>query len=380
MSRIYFYNVPQAIHQAFSQSGLNPIPVTDIPLPDSQVAFLWYVRTEEEIMIFDKVAGFGRKIILAPESLVLENPSVTALLLRQNNIELYLPFTAAHIPDVLSPIHHWYSVESPKINSVKENIPVLFSGSGKDSVAIWGPRYSGKTSLLLSMGAALAKTKAKVLIIDATNDADLLYWIEDNSNVSTMTDVYDRLVKHDKPKIHQFLSNLHIIPGNLNKAITPDQLLYIVDSLRNSFNFILFDVSSNPNDTGYAALQLVSRILLVGTVDIPKLYIWHESVFKTFLLPSTKMSSVINASFASRYQKRDVPLTVLDYGFAGHVPVIYEDIMDAQIKGIAPYSISKNEEYKQAIDNVVSYLWPVEVDISMSLIEKIKDKFLGGRR
>lgn len=372
---VFFYNVPSVFLQAFSQAGMNPQGVSELPSPSSQDIIIWYARTEQDVLLYNKMEGFQRKIILAAENLTLENRSVTALLLRQANVEMYYPFTAAHIPEVLAPTRHWYSVETIKDVADRETLPVLFSGSGKDSVALWGPPSAGKTSLALSLGAALARTKAKVLLLDATNSSDLLYWVNDPLNVITVPLAYEAVLKQQKPKLHQILPFLYVLPGNPKLPTTPEQFLYLIDALRHSFHFILVDVSSLPTDTGYTALKLMSRIVLVSTFDMHQLISWHESTFKSYLLPAHKMSLVINASYPSRVQKINTPLDVLPFNLLGHIPVNYEAVMDAKIAGTSPYGTS-SEEYKRAIDHLLVTLWSISEDEPASLFKRLKSDFL----
>lgn len=373
MSTIYFYNVPNAIYQAFTQSGLKPKCITELPQADHQDTILWYARTEEDIMMFDQVVAYGRKIILAPESLTLENPSVTALLLRQNNVELYYPFNAAHIPQVFAPERHWYSVQNVSTErgpDSQENMPLLFSGSGKDSFAIWGPCGTGKTSVALSLGTALAKTKAKVLLIDVTNTSDLFYRIQltDPPKPITLIDVYKQLRNHEKPFLYKFIDHLFVIPGNLVTKLKQEEFLHVVDSLKRSFDFILFDISSEPDEIGYTALRLSSRILLVANYDVIPLTLWHENTLEKSFLPRNKLALCLNAVYPSRYKGSTHISDFLNIKPMGTLPVDYQSALDSKLGFTAPYLIG-NDEYKNAIDELMAHLWQIEGSQSKSIIK-----------
>lgn len=380
MPKIYFYNIPPAIRQAFTQSGLNPTSVTELPTLDPQSTFLWYARTEEEIMMFDQVITFGRKIILAPESLVLENPSVTALLLRQNNIELYFPFTAAHIPQVFAPERHWYAIKSSPMergpDQSQESMPLLFSGSGKDSFAIWGPQGTGKTSVVLSLATALAKTKAKVLLIDATNACDLIYRIplSDPPKPITLNDIYTQLRNQEKLMLYKSIDNLHIIPGSLNTKLKQEEFLHVVDSLKRSYDFILFDTSAEPDVIGLSALRLASRILIVANYDIVPLTLWHEKILQASFLPHNKMVLCLNAVYPSRYKGHTHVSDFLQMRPAGMLPVAYQTIIDSKLGFTSPYTIGE-EEFKAAINSLVANLWQIEQTSSGSRLGSLISAF-----
>lgn len=382
MPTIYFYNVPPAILQAFTHSGLNPIVITEIPQPDPLATFLWYARTEDEVMFFEKVAAFGRKIILAPETLALENSSVTALLLRQNNVELYFPFTAAHIPLVFSPERHWFIVDSlptergPDIK--QDSMPILFSGSGKDSIAIWGPKYSGKTSVALSLAAALSNTRAKVLLIDATNNADLLLWVNDPTEVITIPVALQMAKERQKLEIHRFAPGLFVLPGNPNKKIASDEFIYLLDTLRSSFDFILFDTSAEPDEIGSVSLQIASRILICSTVDLQPFLFWYKSTFNSIPLSISKMSHLINALYPSRSQKKEGVKNIMDLSIIGYIPVQYEATTEGKVSAKSPYSIG-NEDYKEAFHNLLSNLLPTQNYADDSLFTRLTSKFKKGR-
>ena len=376
----YFYRVPNPFLLAFKQVGITPITTTEIPPPLSNDAIIWYAKSEEEIMQFQQFEGFSRKIILAPDNLVLENKSVTALLLRQANVEMYFPFTAAHIPEILAPARHWYSPDTVRDASQRENLPVLFSGSGKDSIALWGPPGSGKTSLSLAMAAALSRTKAKTLLIDATNNSDLLLWVKDPSSpdVITLTTAYETAKSGAKVKFFQMAPGLFVIPGQPNANIAPDEFLFLLDSVRNSFDFILFDTSSEPNEVGSVALQVSSRILLASTLDLQPFAFWYKSTFNSVPLPLSKLVHVVNAFYPSRAQKRDAITQVLERPILGYIPAQYETVTEGKISANSPY-FSGTDEYKEALNSLLARLWSIQTVNEDSLIKRFQSRFLKGR-
>ncbi|AFM43621.1 ATPase involved in chromosome partitioning (plasmid) [Desulfosporosinus acidiphilus SJ4] len=377
---IYFYRVPEPFCLAFGQAGITAVPTTEIPPPASNDTFIWYAKSEEEIMIFQQLEGFGRKIILAPDTLVLENKSVTALLLRQANVELYFPFNAAHIPEVLAPARHWYSPDIVRDTTHRENLPVLFSGSGKDSLAIWGPPSSGKTSLSLAIAAALSRTKAKVLLIDATNNSDLLLWVKDplSSEVITLAAAYELAKTGTKIKFFQMAPGLFVVPGQPNRKLAPDEFLFLLDSLRNHFDFIMLDTSSLPDEVGSVALQVSSRILLCSTLDLQPFAFWYKSDFSSVSLPFSKMNHVVNAYYQSRSQKRDAILQILNRPILGYIPAQYETVTEGKISATSPY-FAGDEEYKDALNSLMSNLWSIRTTLNEdSIINRLRSKFSKG--
>lgn len=402
---IYFLNVPNAFIQAFGQSGINPIQVTEIPSPDQQSTIIWYAKTEEDVMQFERMGVFFRKIILASESLILESPSVTALLLRQNDVEMYYPFVAVNITQVLAPEKHWYGaisyidpenneVQTPvdiskKGGKVKEvvllkevirNVPIMRKGL-KDTIVTWGWNNSGKSFLLTNLAVMLAKAGAKVALVEGNvRNRELFTFFEVENNHDGLVTLL-RSNKDILDHAYSPIKNLYVfalLPFTELESNEFD-LIAIQDKLRDSVDFIFIDSPCSIFENDFIEnLKYVTKVLLAVTPNIAKLVSLGknlESMNKQGVNLG-KFDVILNQYLSSKEISPESIETILNQNLfskeinseeakkliriVAEVPPIYPSAYESHIIGKPLTMSQKGDSLAKALDPVLHSLWSVE--------------------
>jgi len=230
---IYFLNVPQSFIQVFSQSGINPISIDKIPVGEQHDTIIWYAKTETDIMLFEQMYDFGRKIILGAETLKIESPSIIALLLRQSYVEMYYPFLASHITNILGPERHWFEYQEIKNNKdpdVENNAKIEMSVTkesivGTIMIAVANLQHgSGSTHTALTIAKFLSSKGFRVAVVELkqTSDYGLVYLQRKTSN-NQFSYKYDSF-------------DIYANDGE----VTPDDLF--IFAMSKNYNYIVFDM------------------------------------------------------------------------------------------------------------------------------------------
>ena len=236
--KIFFYNVPGSFLQIFAKVGIDPIAVDEIPIGETQATIIWYAKTELDVMRFEEMTEFNRKIILGAEALTLESPSVMALLLRQANVEMYYPFLASHITKILDSERHWlecqvsnyhdnFSSENVRIeNSLNKGIDSIIERLvGTITISVGNIQHgSGATHTALTVAKYLSLKGFRVAVVELKQRTDygLIY-----------------LPRKVTCNQYSFKYEGFDIYANDGEA-TPDDLL--IAAMSKNYNYIVIDV------------------------------------------------------------------------------------------------------------------------------------------
>ncbi|MEM5797214.1 MAG: AAA family ATPase [Candidatus Aenigmatarchaeota archaeon] len=129
----------------------------------------------------------------------------------------------------------------------------------------------GKTTITANVGAALATEFNKnVLLIDGNvTGANLAYHFGINYPRRTIADFDGRVDVLDL--IYSHSSGVKIIPGpvDLDSRIEPDQIMNIVNVVKNDYDVVLIDSAPSLGREAVTTLKASNEILPVSTADIP---------------------------------------------------------------------------------------------------------------
>lgn len=166
---------------------------------------------------------------------------------------------------------------------------------GRSIVITSGKGGVGKTTVCATLGIALAKMKAGVVLVDADitlNNLDLTMGVEG----SVVYDISD--VVRGKCRLKQALlkdpycDNLYILPSShaIRAGEVPsDAFKEIILSLRESFDYVLIDCPAGIDEGFHRAVSASSEALVVTTPALPAL---RDADKVISLLDSYKMQRV----------------------------------------------------------------------------------------
>ena len=196
----------------------------------------------------------------------------------------------------------------------------------------------GKTSVVASLGSAIAEFGKKVLLIDANFSAPNL-GIHFNliDPEKTLHDIMTRRANL-KDAIYA-VGELDILPASMfnNDKIAPLRLKEKIKSLRKKYDVILIDSAPNLGDEGLATLFASDEIFFVVTPDHATL----SNTLKT-INRAQQRGTEINGLILNKVHDKDFELTLEQI----------EDTTDVPIMAVIPYELSVLEAQSNFIPSV----------------------------
>lgn len=368
---IYLYRVPEPFSLAFKQAGITAISTIEIPPPSSNDTLIWYAKSEEEIMLFQQLDGFGRKIVLAPDSLILENKSVTALLLRQAEVEMYFPFSAANITQVLAPEKHWFGVKSQVTESfepqiIKQTVEkvIKIEVVTSSTIAVISGSPTGKSFIAWNLAHLFAKRdyNTSLVNIDRGYSANILFGIDSDSE-SALKNLENKDLKLIYDEGYLSKVNLKIFTHDLlaTDKIDSEYYLEALNYIRINSDMIIIDCKTGYDDK--LKNSLISSTLNLLVFDLDNMHTRFNLQFieqikdllnsqKTVVIINNVLSGSNELSHLLKLLKElDMPfkdiLTVRNCGVAAY---------DAMYTNKCPYDISQDKKFKEDFDKVMNCL------------------------
>jgi septum site-determining protein MinD len=132
----------------------------------------------------------------------------------------------------------------------------------------------GKTTLTANLGVALANMGKRVLNIDADiglRNLDIIMGLE-NRIVYDLVDVVEGRCKLKQAMVkHKMFPNLYLLPASQTRdknAVTPDQMLRVVNEIRDEFDFILVDSPAGIERGFQNAIAPADEALIVTNPEV----------------------------------------------------------------------------------------------------------------
>lgn len=197
----------------------------------------------------------------------------------------------------------------------------------------------GKTSTVVSLGAAIATLNRKVLLIDANYSApNLGLHLDMVQTEKTINKVLD-----GKMSGEEAISNCGIfdlIPADLDNPQVKDplKLKQKIKSLRNQYDVILIDSSPALNDETLSAMTASDELLVVTTPDMPTL----STTLRAVKLAKRRKTPIIGLILNKVY-KKSFEISLSDVEEAVGVPVM----------AIIPYDISVIEALSNTVPSTL---------------------------
>ncbi|MEK6906560.1 MAG: AAA family ATPase [Nanoarchaeota archaeon] len=176
----------------------------------------------------------------------------------------------------------------------------------------------GKTSVVSSLGAAIADLGKKVLLVDGNLSAPNLGLHFNIVNPeATLHHVFDRSVNIRKT-IHE-LEKFDLIPASLSYKgnINPLKLKDNISQLKREYDIILIDSSPTLNDETLAVMLASDAVIVVTTPDIPTL----STTIKAIKLAKQR-GTPIYGLILNKIHNKDFELSIGDIERTSNVPVL----------------------------------------------------------
>jgi septum site-determining protein MinD len=210
----------------------------------------------------------------------------------------------------------------------------------------------GKTSVVLSLGTALAFFGKKVLLVDGNFSApNLGLHLNIIEPDSTMHHVFNKEA-NISDAVYE-LDYFDVLPSAIfnRSAINPFKLKDKIKTIKKNYDYILIDSSPNLNDETLAVMNASDEILVITTPDIPTLGMTIKA------LKVAKQKGVnINGLIINKVHNKNFELSIEDIETSSGVPVLAVIPYDINnLKAVSkftpytqfrPYS-SGSEEYKR---------------------------------
>ena len=184
----------------------------------------------------------------------------------------------------------------------------------------------GKTTVVISLGSAIAGFGKKVLLVDGNLSAPNLGISFDIANQEfSFQDVLER--KANPSQAVSNLTNMDILPASIFSTLNanPMQMKEKIRHLKRSYDFILIDSAPSLNEEALGAMLASDEILVVTTPDHP-----------------TLSSTLKSVKFA---KQRGIPISGLIlnkvYNKNFEIPIIdIERIIDVPVMAVIPHDIN----------------------------------------
>jgi septum site-determining protein MinD len=176
----------------------------------------------------------------------------------------------------------------------------------------------GKTSSVISLGAALASFGKRVLLIDGNFSApNLGLHLKLVDPDSTIHHVLNQTM-NIRDAIYE-AGNLHIIPGAIfsKMKINPLKLRDKIKSLKKNYDVILIDSSPTLNEETLAVMLASDQLLVVATPDYPTL----SSTIKAINLAKQR-GATISGLILNKVHNKNFELSLEDIERTSEVPVL----------------------------------------------------------
>jgi len=259
------------------------------------------------------------------------------------------PFNVDELSETIVKTYHMESrrrerVTLPKVQEeLKSRVFTVFSTKGG----------VGKTTIASNLAVSLARsTKKRVALIDLDLQFGDVAIMLNVSAKNTISDLVKEFAMLDKTLMDEYLvthfSGVKVLPAPVKpeyaEYITANHVEKIINTLRESFHYIIIDSSASFHESVLTALDMSDRILLVSTLDLPTIKNIKAGldVMETLHYPAEKIHVVLNkASEQYGIKYKDFENT-LHQSIWSYIPEDSQTVVTSANKGF-PFVMTRAE-------------------------------------
>ncbi len=211
----------------------------------------------------------------------------------------------------------------------------------------------GKTTIASNLAVSLARsTKKRVALVDLDLQFGDVAIMLNVSAKNTISDLVKEFAMLDKTLMEEYLvthfSGVKVLPAPVKpeyaEYITANHVEKIINTLRESFHYIIIDSSASFHESVLTALDMSDRILLVSTLDLPTIKNIKAGldVMETLHYPAEKIHIVLNkASEQYGIKYKDFENT-LHQSIWSYIPEDNQTVVTSANKGF-PFVMTRTE-------------------------------------
>lgn len=211
----------------------------------------------------------------------------------------------------------------------------------------------GKTTIASNLAVSLARsTKKKVALIDLDLQFGDIAIMLNVSVKNTISDLVKEINQLDRSLLEEYLvthfSGVKVLPAPVKpeyaEYITGSHVEKIINTLRESYHYIIVDSSANFHESVLTSLDMSDTILLVSTLDLPTIKNIKAGldVMETLRYPQEKIHVVLNKAseqYGIRFKDFESTLRKPIWSF---VPEDSQTVVTSANKGF-PFVMTRTE-------------------------------------
>lgn len=211
----------------------------------------------------------------------------------------------------------------------------------------------GKTTIAANLAVSIArKTKKRVALVDLDLQFGDVAIMLNVSVKNTISDLVKEFAQLDKTLVEEYMvthfSGVKVLPAPIKpeyaEYITGSHVEKIINTLRESFNYIIIDTAASFHESVLTALDMSDRILLISTLDLPAIKNIKTglNVMETLHYPAEKIHIVLNKAseqYGIKYKDFEDALQQLIKSF---VPEDNQTVVTSANKGL-PFVMTRAE-------------------------------------
>ncbi|MEZ4646307.1 MAG: AAA family ATPase [Chloroflexota bacterium] len=138
---------------------------------------------------------------------------------------------------------------------------------------------SGCTTIAINLAVGLAKRNQKVVLVDASLQFGDVAVMMNMKSITSIIDIVERMNELDPELVSTVVqvhrSGVHVLLApprpEMADVVTDQNLLALIEVLRQMYDFVIVDTSSNLNDITLGLLDVADQIVLVTQQSLPSL-------------------------------------------------------------------------------------------------------------